>query len=228
MNQYDRQLLNYLSGYVTDNKKGLIERNLANRTRYVSLLLENIYKPHNASAILRTCDCLGIQDVHIVEEDDAYEVNPYVVRGASKWVDVYKYSTADGGSVQTVKGLKNRGYRILATSPHKEGYLPDEIPIDQPFVLALGNEHAGLSESILEMADGYVQIPQVGFTESYNISVAAAICLYGTMDRLWRSDTEWRLAEVEASVIRLDWYKKCVKNVNAHEKLFKKEYGKQQ
>ncbi|MGB3180376.1 MAG: RNA methyltransferase [Cyclobacteriaceae bacterium] len=223
MDQYDRQLMQYLSGYVTDNKQTLIDQNLRKRTRYVSVLLENIYKPHNASAVVRTCDCLGIQDIHLIEEKENYEINPYVVRGAGKWVDVHKYLTGD--TENCLKELKGQGYRIMATTPHRDGCRPEEVSLDTPLIFAFGNEHAGLSEAVLDMADGYVQIPQVGFTESYNISVTASICLYSAVTRLWSSGKEWGLSPREIEDIRLRWYRECVKNVESHEKQFAKNYS---
>ena len=214
--------LNYLSDYVTPHKKDLIDKVLAKRTRYITLVLENIYKPHNASAVIRTADCFGIQDVHVIENERSYAVNPYVTRGAAQWVDLHKYErSSESASADCFRNLRQKGYKILATSPQK-GSLPlrDLYP-DQPLALVFGNEHEGVTNTAMEAADGLVHIPMKGFTESFNISVSAAICLYALQEKIAGSAIKgYYLDETEKTELKYRWYQGIVKHSDAHKRDF--------
>ncbi len=188
-------LIAHLSEFVTESRLDLFKRTLGERTRYFTVLLEDIYQAQNASAVLRTCDCLGIQDVHIVEESNEYEINPDVAVGSNLWLNLHHYNsgiklskemfnrrpdTAGGVHiVKAIKKLKEQGYRVVATSPHKEGITPDTFNLEKgKAAFMFGTELEGLTDSALELADEFIQIPMVGFTESYNISVSAAVIMY--------------------------------------------------
>ncbi|WP_339709694.1 RNA methyltransferase [Cyclobacterium amurskyense] len=217
--------LDYLSEYVTPHKKALIDKVLGNRTRYITMVLENIYKPHNASAVLRTADCFGIQDVYLIDGNESYAVNPYVTRGAAQWVDLHKYDNASGNATsECFRQLRQKGYKILATSP-REGSLPlSELSIDQPLALVFGNEHEGVSNAAIEAADGLVHIPMKGFTESFNISVSAAICLYALQEKLEGKSVEnYFLNKMEKTVLKYRWYQEIVKHSAAHKRAFFKK-----
>ncbi|AEL26850.1 TrmH family RNA methyltransferase [Cyclobacterium marinum] len=225
MEQLDKDelaFLAYLSDYVTPHKKALIDKVLGERTRYITLVLENIYKPHNASAVLRTADCFGIQDVHVIEGDNSYDINPYVTRGAAQWVDLHKYDNASGNATEDcIKQLKHNGYKVVVTSP-REGSLPvSDLPIDQPLALIFGNEHEGVSQAAMEAADGLVHIPMKGFTESFNISVSAAICLYALQEKIGgESMDNYSLNEEEKLKLKYRWYQEIVKHSAAHKRAF--------
>ncbi|WP_339922458.1 RNA methyltransferase [uncultured Cyclobacterium sp.] len=217
--------LNYLSDYVTPHKKELIDKVLGKRTRYITLVLENIYKPHNASAVLRTADCFGIQDVHLIDGNDSYAVNPYVTRGAAQWVDLHKYDNGSGNATaECYRQLRQKGYKIFATSP-KEGSLPlIELSTDQPIALVFGNEHEGVSNEAISAADGLVHIPMKGFTESFNISVSAAICLYALQEKIDSSSIgNYFLTEEEKTELKYQWYQGIVKHSAAHKREFFKK-----
>lgn len=206
------ELLDYLSGFITKSRKKNIEEVLSFRTRYLSVVLEDIYQPHNASAVIRTCDCFGIQDVHIIENENEYTLNPKVVMGASKWVDMHKYSGEKNNSASVLKQLKEKGYKIAATSPHAEQFTPSNIPLDNKLALVFGTEMHGISEEVKQEADYFVKIPMFGFTESFNISVSASLCLSRLVERLHLSDCEWKLSKQESLSLKLDWVTKSLKN----------------
>ncbi|GGF27141.1 TrmH family RNA methyltransferase [Echinicola rosea] len=219
----DKDLLAYLSQYITDHKKARMEEVLALRSRFFTVVLEDIYKPHNASAVIRTCDCFGVQDIHIIEKANSYDVNPYVTRGSAQWVDIHKYQDGpDRSSVDACFGeLRSQGYKIMATSPHGESVPLHELEADQKTALVFGNEHAGVSDEVIRKSDGVVHIPMTGFTESFNISVSASICLYDLQQKIVRSKPEiYYLSEEEKAEIRFRWYKSVVKNVEAHIRSF--------
>lgn len=217
-------LLNFFEEYVSEERREQIEEVLAQRTRHVCLLLEDIHKEHNASAVVRTADCFGVQDVHIVEKESEYNVNPFVSMGAYKWVDVKRHPKNQGNLGKCIEGLKSDGYRIYATSPHRESIRLEEIPLEEPIALAFGNELHGLSEEALELADGHISIPMYGFTESYNLSVSAAICLYSLISRLRESDIPWSLTEKEKDELKLRWYKNSVNKPDLMEKEFQRRF----
>ncbi|MDN3670908.1 RNA methyltransferase [Echinicola jeungdonensis] len=222
----DKHLINYLAGYVTDNKKARMEEVLAQRTRYFTLVLEDIYKPHNASAVIRTCDCFGVQDIHIIEKSTSYKINPYVTRGAAQWVKIHKYEErVDSNAVDNCFGqLRDQGYRIYATSPFQGSISLDDLEPDSKTALVFGNEHAGVSEEVIEKSDGLVNIPMTGFTESFNISVSASIFLYDLQQKIRKHiPNDYFLSEEEKEELRLEWYKGVVKNVDIHLRNFYKE-----
>lgn len=220
---YNEKLIHYLEKYVSDNKQRKIDAALEERTRATTVVVEDIFKPHNASAVLRTCDCFGLQDVHVIENRYSYNINPYVTRGASKWVDIHRYNQENANNTEACyQALRKEGYKIYATSPGKHSQNIRDIVPDSKIALILGSEHDGLSEYALENADERIHIPMVGFTESYNISVTAAICLYEILGKMKLTAFPWQLSSEEKNNLRLDWYRKIVKNADIHEKAFNK------
>jgi len=202
----------YLGGFVTPARLEKIKKVLSRRTRYITVVLEDIFQPHNASAVLRSCECFGIQDVHIIENRYQYEVNPDVALGASKWLHLKKYNDGEYNSLTCLKKLKQRGYAIVATSPHERDFSPGNLPLEKPIALLFGTEQEGLTTEALEMADAFLRIPMAGFTESFNISVSAAICLYELTDRLRKSDLAWQLEPKDQELLMHEWLRASIKN----------------
>ncbi len=206
-----RALLDYLGQFVTEHKKRRMREVLPWRTRHVALVLEDIYQPQNASATLRTAEILGVLDIYIVENRNAYRLNPEVALGANKWVNLHRFRERDAdNTARALVHLRHQGYTLVATSPHKEGYAPEDIPLERPLAFWFGNELEGLSPQALDAADLYLRLPMFGFTESYNISVSVAITLYTVMRRLHRSDLPWRLTPEEQEEVLLTWYRRVI------------------
>ena len=204
----------------------LFKRVLAERTRYITVLLEDIYQSQNASAVLRTCDCNGIQDVHIVEERNEYTINRDVALGADQWLTLHYYNKGGCNIERAVKALKERKYRIVATSPHKDGVRPESFDLNKgKAVLLFGTELNGLTDQALELADEFIQIPMAGFTESYNISVSAAINLYTLRKRLEASSLQWKLEKGEENELLLNWLRTSIKMSEQIENKFIKDYN---
>jgi tRNA (guanosine-2'-O-)-methyltransferase len=202
---YKQLLLSYLMSFISDNKLRKFREIISQRTRFITIVLEDIFQPHNASAVLRSCDCFGIQDIHIIENANLYEVNPDVALGASKWLTIKKYNRSHFNTPDCLSALKSSGYLIVATTPHKNDFTPENYPLDQKFALVFGTELEGLTPSVMEMADRFIRIPMVGFTESLNISVSAAILLRQLSERLRTSGMDWQLDESEQVDVLLDW-----------------------
>lgn len=206
----DNELLEYMLSYLSENRLSNFNKVVNFRTRHLTVVLEDIYHPQNASAVIRTCDIYGVQDLNIIENRNTFEVNPKVVIGSSKWIDLHKYSEAKNNTVESLKELKKQGYRIVATSPHANGYTIHDLPLDDKIALCFGTEETGLSKEALELADDHVVIPMFGFTESFNISVSAAICLSHITKRLHESEIDWELSDEEKKALLLEWAVKSV------------------
>ncbi|MEM7698393.1 MAG: RNA methyltransferase [Verrucomicrobiota bacterium] len=211
-----RELLDYLGDYVTEHKRSKMTRVLAERTRQISIALENVFQPHNASACLRTCDCLGIQDVHIVEGRNEYRPNDEVSLGSSKWLTLHRYYE----TLSCIESLRARGYTIVATTPHAEAHDLVSLPLERPLAIWFGTEEGGLTETALEAADLTLSLPMFGFTESYNISVTVAIVLARLTERLRSEGISWQLDSETQDEIRLEWYRKVVKRHDILEAAF--------
>jgi tRNA (guanosine-2'-O-)-methyltransferase len=218
-----KELLDHLLNFVTDNKIKLFEKVIQYRTRYLTVVLEDIYQSHNASAVLRTCDCFGIQDIHIIENKNKFDLNPDVALGSAKWLTLHKYKNPEYSTLEVYRNLKELGYRIIATTPHQNDCKLDNLKMDSKIALVFGTELNGLSEEAINHADEFVKIPMVGFTESFNLSVSAAIILHHLSEKLRSSEHHWQLEEQEVIDIKLSWLKNVVKSSDKiEERLFNK------
>lgn len=216
-----KDLINYLREFVTDNRWDTIVKVLDQRTRHICVVLEDIYQSHNASAVLRSCDCFGIQDVHIIENKHEFDPSKGVTIGADQWLSQYTYNEERiNNTARCFSELRSRGYRIIATTPHEKDVTLPELPVRQKTALLFGAELTGLSDYALKHADGFVRIPMFGFSESYNISVSAALCLYEVSLRMRREGMDWKLNEDERLDLQLDWLKKSIRASDQLEKKF--------
>jgi len=220
-----QDLLDYLYNFLSENKMNLFEKIIADRTKHVTVALENIFQPQNASAVLRTSDVFGIQDVHVIENDNEYNVNPRVVHGASKWINLHKYNEKENNTLACINKLKADGYKVYGTTPHTDDCLIQDIPLDNKVALMFGTELTGLSDIAMENVDGFVKIPMYGFTESLNISVSASICLYELSKRLKTSDIDWQLSETDKLDQLIVWAKKVIKDGTLIEKQYLEKLG---
>ncbi len=216
----NQELINFLGQYVTGNKQQKMAEALEQRTRHLTVMLEDIYQPHNASACLRSCDCLGVQDVHIVERKHVYRPNRGVALGSSKWLSIQRYHT----TLPCIETLKARGYQLVATTPNLGGHDLTSLPLDRPIALLMGTEEDGLSEEALTAADMTLQLPMYGFTQSFNISVTVAIAVSRLIERIRSENIEWRISKGEKQELTLEWYRRVIKR---HE-LLEEEFWKEQ
>ncbi|WP_349351422.1 MULTISPECIES: RNA methyltransferase [unclassified Flagellimonas] len=205
----DHDLLTYLETYLTEERKQRFLDVLQKRTKHITVAVEDVYQLHNTSAILRSCDVFGVQELHVIEHRFGKRLDKNIAMGAEQWVDVHRYGT----TADCVAKLKSEGYRIIATTPHNDSsLLPDFFPSEKS-ALFFGTEKEGLSEIVMQQADGFLKIPMVGFSESLNVSVSAAIIIQQLAQKVRDSDLDWRLTEAELLEKRLDWTKKSIKHV---------------
>jgi tRNA (guanosine-2'-O-)-methyltransferase len=222
MSEKEQLLFNHLGQFVSDHKKDFVERVLNERTRHLTVVLENIFQSQNASAAIRTCECMGLQDIHIVENTAQYQFNVRVLKGADKWLNLERYRTKEVNNTETCfNNLRSNGYKILVADPDEDGISIDEVDILKDKVaIVFGNELRGASPYALAHCDQKVRIPMYGFTESLNISVSVAICLNTLLSKLRHSEMDIFLTDEEKRIIKLEWYRKIVKRSDILEKEF--------
>lgn len=201
-------ILDHLETFLTPRRIALFDKVIAERTNHFTVATQDVYQLHNTSAVIRSCEVFGIQNIHVVEERKPKRIDREIAMGAQKWVDVNRYST----SRECIRTLREKGYQIVATTPYGESTELEDFDIEKPSAIFFGTEKDGLSDEILKEADCRLKIPMFGFTESLNISVSAAIILQSITSRLKSSEISWHLSEEEQLNLKYEWLKKCIKN----------------
>lgn len=211
----DKDFLHYLeTNFLTENRVIRFKEILKNRTSHFTIAMEDVYQLHNTSAVMRSCEVFGVQELNVVEQKFGKRIDSEIAMGAQKWVDINRFS-----SIQNcIDNVKQRGYKIIATTPHNDSCMLHEFDVSQRSAIFFGTEKEGLSQEILDQADGFIKIPMVGFTESLNISVSAAIIIQDITTRLRQSNVEWQLSAEEYYQHRLIWAKNSIKDIDYIEK----------
>lgn len=208
------KFIEYLEQFVTENRRNLFKQVINERTRHFTVAIEDICQPHNSSAVVRSCDVFGIQDLHVIESNYQFYASNQVAKGAQKWLNFLLFNKRNtNNTLDCIADLKSKGYKIIATTPHNDSCLLYDFDINQKSAFFFGVEKDGLSNDVLDNADGFLKIPMVGFTESLNISVAAAIVLQDVTQRLKKSDVDWQLSVQEKEQLYLEWLEKSIKNI---------------
>ena len=222
LNMVDLDYLAFLENILTDNRKERFQQVLSKRTNHFTIAMEDIFQLHNTSAVMRSCEVFGIQQLNIIEERYTKSIDKEIAMGAQKWVDVNRFDSISG----CISSMKSKGYQIIATTPHENDCDLDDFDISKPSAIFFGTERDGLSEEVLQNADGFLKIPMAGFTESLNISVSAAIIIQNLMSRLHKSDIKWQLSEEEILDKRLQWAKNTIKDIKRIEERYYSENKK--
>ncbi|MGB6152395.1 MAG: RNA methyltransferase [Pricia sp.] len=206
----DQKLLEYLENFISEERKQRFLDILEQRTKYLTVAIEDVYQLHNTSAVIRSCESFGIQEAHVMEGRHGNRLDKAIAMGAQQWVDLQRYDrTSD-----CIDTLKKNGYRIIATTPHTDSCMLNDFEIEGKTALFFGTEREGLSKEVMDRSDGFLKIPMMGFTESLNISVSAAILLQALATKLRTTDLPWQLTENEKLEKRLDWTKKSIKSID--------------
>lgn len=213
----DHKLLEYLQTFLTERRHMLFDKVLAERTRHITVAVEDVYQLHNTSAVIRSCESFGVQDIHVIEEVNAKRIDREIAMGAQKWVDVHRHTSTK----ECLRALKAKGYRIVATTPHQKAHNLQDFDVTKKAAIFFGRETEGLSQTVLDEADDYIYIPMVGFTESLNISVSAAITLQHLMAKVKDSQVKWQFTAQELFDKKLDWTRKMIKDVERIESRFR-------
>jgi len=206
-------LVSYLESFLTERRKLKNHTVLNERTYHFSVAIEDVFQLHNTSAVMRSCDIFGIQNLNVIEERNLRTIDREIAMGAQKWVDINRFHTTKS-CLQT---LKEDGYQIVATSPHGENNVTlSEFDYTKKSVFFFGKEDTGLSDYVIENSDVQLKIPMYGFTESLNISVSASIILQEVTRKLRASNLDWKFTEEQLLQKRYDWVCKVLKS---HEKI---------
>ena len=207
----DLKLLEYLETFLTSSRKEKFNIVLSQRTKHFTVATEDVYQLHNTSAVIRTCDVFGIQEVQVIEERNVKRIDREIAMGAQKWVDVNRFHSVK----DCIADMRQKGYQIVATTPHANDSALDQFDVSKKSCFFFGRETEGLSEEVMKEADCFLKIPMVGFTESLNISVSAAIILQHVTSKLRQSHVDWQLTETERTIKKMDWIQKTLKSCDA-------------
>jgi tRNA (guanosine-2'-O-)-methyltransferase len=219
---YTQKLTHYLTQFISENRKQRFDEVIANRTNHLQIVLENLYQAHNASAVLRSAESFGVQTVHFIENKNSLKISADVAMGSSNWLTINRYKNNENNTIQALTQLKQQGFRIVATTPHTNACTIDKLPVDKKLALVFGTEIDGISDDVMAIADEFVKIPMYGFTESFNISVCAALCMYDITTRIRKNIPNYTLNEIEKEDVYLNWLKTSIQNSEAIIKNFDK------
>lgn len=206
-----KELIEYLETFLTPRRQDLFKQVLDERTRFLTVAIEDVGHLHNTSAVMRSCDAFGVQDIHVIEELKGKRIDREIAMGAQKWTSVKRYDSTKNALAK----LKSEGYQIVATTPHHTAHKLEDFKLDKPTALFFGSEKDGLTETVIEAADEYIYIPTFGFTQSLNISVCAAILLQELTQRLRNSSLDWKLKPEDIEEIKTLWLKRNLKDYDA-------------
>lgn len=206
-----KELISYLSRFISETRQNRFQEVLKERSKHLRVVLEDVYQAHNASAVLRSCDCFGVQYVDFIENRNSYKISDDVAMGSSNWLSIKRHNNPDNNNtINCLNELKQQGYKIIATTPHKDDYNIYDLPVDEKMALVFGTEIDGITQDVYNAADGFVKIPMYGFTESFNISVCAALCMYEITKRIRENGISFHLNDDEKTDVHLNWLKNSI------------------
>lgn len=204
-----RERIDYLSSFMLEERFATLRRALAMRTDYITVLTENMFHEHNASAIVRHCEAFGVQNIHTVEELCPFSPTLNIVLGTDKWIDIHRHAT----TTEALAALRKEGYRIVATTPHHKSCTPETFDVTKgKFALVFGTEKTGVTDEVMAEADEFLQIPMCGMVDSLNVSASAAILIYMLSERMRRECEGWQLDEERHIRTLYDWCRYAVKD----------------
>ena len=211
-NLLKKELISYLSSFVTEERVELFQTKIKERSRHLTVVLEDVFQSRNISAAMRSADCFGLQDIHIIENKNKFISDKTVSLGAGEWLSIFHHNKEKNNTRLCIENLKKQGYQIIATTPHNSDITLDEVDIENnKIAILLGTELTGLSNQALRLADKKMKIEMHGFTESLNISVSAAICCQNLSNKMRKSDTNWKIKKNEDDEIMLNWLRNTIK-----------------
>ncbi|MFN5621496.1 MAG: TrmH family RNA methyltransferase [Flavobacteriales bacterium] len=205
------RLFDLLSEHLTEHKRMLFDTVLRERTRHVTLVMEDLYQAQNTSAIQRSAESFGIQDLHIIENKHTFTHHRRISKGSADWLTMHRYNDAGSNNTEMcLNALKRAGYQIVVTALHEKTIALHEVDLSRKTAVLMGTELTGASESAMHMADVYMKIPTVGFTESLNVSVASAIIMQHLTHRMRQENRPWQLSENEKLQLKIEWAKRSI------------------
>lgn len=223
--EYYQALTTYLETFVSERRRGRLKEVLEARMNHLTVVLEDVYQSHNFSAVLRSADIFGLQYVHFIENRNHLKISEDVSMGSTQWLNINRYKTHENNTKECLTQLKQQGYKIVATSLHKNSVSLQELDLSQRTALVFGTELTGISKDVEEMADEFVQLPMYGFTESFNISVCAALCMFELGTRIRKEVPDYKLTQTERESIYIEWLKASIRKHDLIIKEFDTNYN---
>ena len=223
IDNFRKPLTEYLESFLTEDRKLLLHKVLENRTRHITVVVEDLYQTQNISAVMRSCECVGIQDIHIVEGENDFQIHKAIAMGADKWLTINHYQKENNPMLKCINDLKKRGYTVVATLPDDNSCFLEELSLEKPLAFLFGTELTGLSQEAIASADTTVKIPMHGFTNSFNISNSVAIIVSYSIEKLRQSSIHWQLSEEEKKILLFDWVTKSINKPDLLIKRYLKE-----
>ncbi len=221
---YKKALTEYLEGFVSERRRGRLYEVLEERTNHMTLVLEDVYQSHNFSAVLRSADIFGIQNIHFIENKNKYKISEDVSMGSTQWLTLNRYQKFENNTKACLTDLKEKGYKIVATSLHKNSVSLEDLNVTQPFAMVFGTELTGITQDVEDMADEFVKLPMYGFTESFNISVCAALCMYNLSTKIRKEVPNYHLTNLEKEDLYIEWLKASIRKNDLIIKEFDTKY----
>ncbi len=197
----NQEIFNYLKQFLTEERLQKIEKLSAESSDFVLPVMEDVYQFRNAAAIIRSVEACGFHKVVAMEARNVFDPNLTVTKGAENWVEVEKMAH----TLESLQEIRTRGYKLVAVSPEKNAKMLPDFQIKESVALIFGTEWKGVSDNFLNFCDETLAIPMYGFTQSFNVSVAAAICCYDLKQKLEKSGIHHQLSEEKRLELMIKW-----------------------
>lgn len=203
------EVINKLAGFLTADRKQRIASVIANRTFHVAPVIEGLANTGNVSAVMRTAEGLGFQPFHVVNNGQKFKHSERISHGAEKWLSLWRWADP----LSCTQFLKQQGYRLVVSTLNQKAIPLTELDFTKPTAMVWGNEAEGVSSTLLDEADQWFYIPMSGFTESLNISVAAAVSLFHIYEqRLKSGEGNQELGPEKETYLKALFYYRSVKH----------------
>lgn len=197
--------------HITEHRRDLLVKVVQNRTRHFCMVLEDLFDPHNISAVIRTAEVFGLEDVHVIEEVNPYKVNKSILKGSIKWMNIYLHKKR----MACMEHLRKKGYRIAVASTNTNNSVLD-LDLSQPTAFYLGSEFTGNHPDTLAAADCEFKLPQYGITESMNVSVAGGVLMcYLDHFMQQKGRQNFTLSPKERDELLLEWLERHLNDESA-------------
>ena len=217
-------LRDILEGMITPRRMERLLGVLGARLGALRVVVENLKHPHNVNAVLRTCEALGVQHVHLVDPGREFYIHRRIAKGSHKWLTLHRH----GAFAPCAAELHAAGFRLYAAMPSAGATPVDRIDVGDPVALVFGNESEGVSPEARDICDGCYVVPMTGFVESFNVSVAAAISIYDVANRMRRERPDkGLLSPVESAEILKVWIPKATPHAKRIEAILRRKSARQ-
>ncbi len=204
------RLYEILTEHLSERKRKLFDTIAENRTKYITLVMEDLHQAQNTSAIQRSAESWGLQDLYVVENNHPFTHHRRIARGAYDWMNVHRFNDQVNNTEACFRNLKEKGYQIVVTALHEKTISLYDVDLSKKTAIVMGTELTGASQTALELADVYMKIPTYGFTESLNVGAASAVIIQHLVEKIRTENRPWQLSEKEKLELKIQWARKSI------------------